>query len=490
MHRRIGVELSKIGGRMARRPLVLIHGYSDTAKGFEKWLEIFKRRGYDPTQIQVSDYKSLTNELTIKDLGEGLDRALKTVAHLREGQEFDAVVHSTGGLVIRTWLVGHPDRRKRLKNLVMLAPANFGSPMAHKGRSTLGAIFKGGKDLGPDFLEAGDRILSELELGSSYTWDLAMKDLLGGEKFYDSGTGGPFAFVCIGNKDYGFLKKIITEPGTDGTVRWSGCNLNCRKIIVDLTESPTSAIRRDGTADPRDRIVIEPWVNDDMPLLIANKLNHGTIMSDPTDELIDMVDRALNVKETADWQAWCTESSRLTRAAIDAGTEKYQQFVIRMVDERGDPIPDYHLEFFCDKGKGKGLEEMEFVDDAHPFTEDTSYRCFHVNLSKRKPEELQRLVVRVIASSGTAFVGYHGVGSEHLITPDRKSHNKDGKWDAELDLTPVLKGDVVSNDATKRPVEFFHPFTTTLIEMKLNREPEPLSGIVDILKLLDVKFPE
>jgi triacylglycerol esterase/lipase EstA (alpha/beta hydrolase family) len=67
-------------------------------------------------------------------------------------------VHSTGSLVLRAWLTHYADRRDRLKHFIGLAPANFGSPMAHKGRSWLGAIFKGNKTLGPDFLEASDRV--------------------------------------------------------------------------------------------------------------------------------------------------------------------------------------------------------------------------------------------------------------------------------------------------------------------------------------------
>ncbi len=56
----------------------------------------------------------------------------------------DLVVHSTGALVARHWLTSqyqadqHPVRR-----LVMLAPANFGSHLAHKGRSFPGRVVKG-----------------------------------------------------------------------------------------------------------------------------------------------------------------------------------------------------------------------------------------------------------------------------------------------------------------------------------------------------------
>jgi hypothetical protein len=31
---------------------------------------------------------------------------------------------------------------------------------------------------------------------------------------------------------------VANDPGTDGTVRWSGCGLNTRKITIDLTRFP------------------------------------------------------------------------------------------------------------------------------------------------------------------------------------------------------------------------------------------------------------
>jgi hypothetical protein len=93
---------------------------------------------------------TLNNEVTIKDLGEAFDLALHMTKFAKEipgdGWTFDAVVHSTGMLVLRQWLTSDPfqpgdvrSRIRRLKHLVGLAPATFGSPQAKKGRSWLGA---------------------------------------------------------------------------------------------------------------------------------------------------------------------------------------------------------------------------------------------------------------------------------------------------------------------------------------------------------------
>src|SRR5256885_9746267 len=113
-------------------PVVLIHGYSDEGKSFAPWKAFLESKDYTTQEISVANYESLTNEVTIKDVAEGFDRALRTQAHLSAEQPFSAIVHSTGMLVIRSWLTTYESRRGRLKHLVALAPATFGSPLAHK----------------------------------------------------------------------------------------------------------------------------------------------------------------------------------------------------------------------------------------------------------------------------------------------------------------------------------------------------------------------
>jgi triacylglycerol esterase/lipase EstA (alpha/beta hydrolase family) len=185
-------------GLMTKLPIIIVHGYSDKGQSFQRWREALAARGLAAATIHLGNYVSLSNEVTIKDIAEGFDRALRELASqgvLKKDEPFDAIVHSTGMLVVREWLAGSvggaddvsrvsAERQARLKHLIGLAPSTFGSPMAHKGRSWLGAIFKGGKQFGPDFMEAGDQVLRALELGSSYTWDLAHRDFLADPSVY------------------------------------------------------------------------------------------------------------------------------------------------------------------------------------------------------------------------------------------------------------------------------------------------------------------
>jgi hypothetical protein len=171
----------------------------------------------DVTRIGIGNYQSLTDEVTIKDLADGLDRALRN-RFQNDTEEFDAVVHSTGMLVLREWFVRDRRRLKRLKHLVALAPATFGSPLARQGRSWLGAVFKGRHHLGPDFLAAGDAILDGLELASPYTWDLTERDVFNQAPYFDDSPDTPYVFVFCGTDGYTGIRELVNSPGMDGTV--------------------------------------------------------------------------------------------------------------------------------------------------------------------------------------------------------------------------------------------------------------------------------
>lgn len=435
-------------------PIVLIHGYSDKGSSFKSWVEELTGRRREVISIHTCNYRTLTNEVTIKDIAEGFDRALRFDAGLSTETEFDAIVHSTGMLVIRAWLTTYATRRSRLKHLIGLAPATFGSPLAHKGRSWLGAIFKGEKELGPDFLEAGDLVLDGLELGSRFTWDLAHQDMVSGKDFYGCGTETPYVFVFCGTSQYTGLKSLVNEHGTDGTVRLAGCALNSRKITMDLTVEP-------GKEGPR--ICVEEWTSLDIPLIPIQGLNHHTIISEPSPVLIDLVKSALKVDSASAFDQWLGNAEKVTRETKQ-NTKKWQQFVIRVVDERKDPVSDYHLDVFAENGKGVVQVDL----DAHTYSNDKSLRCFHVNLDELDWENMKSLKARLIASSGSELIGYYGYGSER-IDPNTQIRMPDGKWDAVIDMTDLLPG-------PKTETSFFFPFTTTLIEIKINREPMPPFG--------------
>jgi pimeloyl-ACP methyl ester carboxylesterase len=451
---------------MGRLPIVLLHGYSANERDVRPWREVLEGAGYDPRTIHLGDYVSLSNEITIKDIAEGFDRALREEVGLANDEPFDALVHSTGGLVIREWLATYGSRQRRLKRLIGLAPANFGSPLAHRGQSWLSAVFKGERELGPDFMETGHQVLDGLELGSRYTWDLAERDLLGEEAVFDESPDSPFPFVLIGAEDYGAFKRLfIGDPGSDGTVRWAGASLNSRKIELDLTREPGES--------EGGRYEIKDWRNVKVPFTLVPGLNHGSIVSDPGEQLVEMVLKALAVEDMDGYRAWAEAYSTMAGGRLEqVEKDRWQQFVVRVVDERGDPVPDYYVEFAAD-----GEILADFSMDVHPYVKDESFRCFHVNLSKLNPGERTSLELRLAARSGTELVAYHGAGSEVFTRSGelKADAEDDPTWDARFDITPLLHDE---------KVRFFFPYTTTLVEIKLNREPMPATGVSDILRFV------
>lgn len=480
------------------RPIVLIHGYSAGGLDFSKVCAELTQRNIQPIDINVGNYVSLNNEITIKDIAEGFDRAIRNTPRLNEEQEFDAIVHSTGMLVIRSWLtnygalVSRNNRLKRLKHLIGLAPATWGSPQAHKGRTWIGAMVKGNREPGPDFLNAGDEVLDGLELGSRFTWDLAHLDLLGAVPYYDKGASTPYVCVFIGNTSYTGIASVANDPGTDGTVRWAGCGLNTRKISVDLTRTP---IGDDGK--PAARVSITPWTDRvDIPMIPVDGRNHATLISDPDGDMMDQIVAFLNVGDVEAYDTWVKEAQagsedararmlvspgkeaaglegeieqllrRLTHEA-QGPSEGWQQFVVRARDERGDPVTDYLIDVLRKEGDD-WVPFSQMYTDVHAYGADASFRCFHIRLPEGISDQKLPLQIRVAASTGTALLAYQGYGS----------------GDSSGITMTATAGPVIINVNGLGDASLFYPFTTTLVEIIINREPWPLEKVSDIFRFL------
>jgi hypothetical protein len=482
------------------RPLLLIHGYSATGLDFEPLCNALKNKGIQAVDLNIGNYVSLNNEITIKDIAEGLDRAFRMHQALNSAQEFDAIVHSTGMLVVRSWLtnygaaVGSNDRLKKLKHLIGVAPATWGSPQAHKGRTWLGALVKGSKTPGPDFLNAGDEILHGLELGSSFTWNLALNDLVGPVPYYGKGADTPYVSVFIGNQPYEGLPSVANDPGTDGTVRWAGCGLNTRKITIDLTRTP---IGPDGKQASRTSIT--PWAIDrlDIPLIAVAGRDHGTLISSPDDKMVQLIVDFLSVGDAAAHEAWLlrakaygdpAKQKMLVDPGKDAGgaagafktyfghlfhmaehpMEGWQQFVVHAHDERGDPVTDYLVEVLRKDGDA-WVKFEDMYTDVHAYSADPSFRCFHIRLPEGICGGQVPLRVRIHASTGTELVAYQGYGSDDIGTKMEALAKP-----VEIDLSGFGESGG----------SLFHPFTTTMVEIVLNREPSPLNEVSQIFKFL------
>jgi len=469
------------------RPIVLIHGYSADSHDFSAFSKGLQARNINAKDINICDYVSLSNEVTVKDIAEGLDRALLNQAGLKNGETFDAIVHSTGMLVIRCWLTAYGqevdrERIKRLKHLVGVAPATWGSPQAHKGRTFLGALVKGNRNLGPDFMEAGDRILDALELGSRFTWDLAHADLLGAKPSFDTGANTPWVAVYIGDQPYDGVPSVANDPGTDGTVRWAGCGLNTRKITVDLTKE-----KQEERFSFSDWAISKKVTRQDVPIMPVPGKNHGTIVQEPDKAMMDHIVKFLQLDTQAAFdvwqQEWPTETFNkikkartgdsgnlaakllsLIKPAASAQIDGWQQFIVYAKDERGDSIRDYMIEVEASDDGNKWHLMDQMYQNVHPYKGDPGLRCFHIRLGQGLSARNFQIRVKITADTGTEMVGYLGFDSQsdQARTMGRSDMiRKDGPRPFVLEF----------NNQLPTGGTFFFPFTTTLVEIKLNREP-------------------
>lgn len=113
-------------------------------------------------------------------------------------------------------------------------------------------------------------------------------------------------------------------------------------------------------------------------------------MSDPGEQLIELVDSALGVSNDWEFKDWLNKAGE-SAAEAQKKIDKWQQFFVRAVDERKDPIADYYIQFFTRDASGTPQTVRDFDSKVSTYSGDSSYRCFHLNLSEIKPENLTNL---------------------------------------------------------------------------------------------------
>ncbi|CAM3624255.1 hypothetical protein VA7868_02476 [Vibrio aerogenes CECT 7868] len=225
--------------------VIFVHGWSVTDTNTYGYLPeaIAAQAGnygltVDIRHIWLGKYISFNDTVNVDDIVRAFDHALHE--QIPDGEkiaEFSCITHSTGGPVVREWVERYFGSNGLtdcpLRHLVMLAPANHGSPLAALGKERVGRI-----KAWFDGVEPGQLVLDWLSLGSQQQIDLATATL-----DYQPAAAGYFPFVLTGQmidrKLYDFVNSYLTEPGSDGVVRVSGANMNYS--MVKFVESGESA---------------------------------------------------------------------------------------------------------------------------------------------------------------------------------------------------------------------------------------------------------
>lgn len=429
--------------------VVIIHGYSD------KWGRMKEKLGdpllaynaalppetkIDDLNIHYINYDSLEDAATYEDIAEGVYEKLKLNDKVRNlfempGEKLHVIVHSTGGLVIRQVMMQYEwmKLREKIRNIVFLAPANFGSPLAHVGASFIGRLVKGKKGLNEDWQEVGELLLKGLELASPKQWELALYDLFGEKgSIYGPTDDKVQAFFITGCKPYdGLLRSYVNEDGTDGTIVVAGAGLNSRKYLIDFARDKKVARWSGKNADSA------------MPVAIHNSLDHSSIVEASNPVLAQQIIRCLKVSTVAEHEAVRQEFSNFT-AVQTATVDNYQQFIFRMTDDRNKPVTDYHLEFnvwlrdhvskvTCraekpteemneeEQRRSSLLDKMLF-DNAHTHSVEKNYKRFLLNPTEIKAllEDDYVITISILAETGDKDIKYDTAPFENYIMYDPK----------------------------------------------------------------------
>ena len=381
---------------MGDRPIVILHGWSDVSASFEPLAKLLRAKliGPEISIIHLADYISMNDEVRFDDIVSAMEVAWRRNDLPTNAGSVDAIVHSTGGLVIRDWLQrNYGPKDAPIKHLLMLAPANFGSPLAHKGRSLAGRVWKGfivKRPKGAAF-ETGTHILKGLELASPYTWDLAERDRFGDEgEMYSP--GNVLCTVLVGQNAGNFSNAIANEDGWDGTVRVATSNMNCARIRVTFPASPNDTVP-----------VHEAEVSTGMTAFgVLDKHDHGSIKLTHTERrtlaqvertqqngsLFSDIVKSLTVadEEFEEWRDELAERNRafLVRADRTRNPVKhgYQNTLIRVQDQFGIGVEDFLVEFFekdNDRTRISRKVHRAAFRSVHAFSDDRSYRNFYID---------------------------------------------------------------------------------------------------------------
>jgi pimeloyl-ACP methyl ester carboxylesterase len=229
------------------KPIVLIHGYSSESPtpdpvSIENIYGDLPRRlreRYDVVEVDLSRYVSLNDSVSIPDIARALNRALAEQHPYLLENGFHVVIHSTGALVIRTWIRLFSPQPSPVRNLVYLAGANLGSGWASIGQ---GQVARWGRFVFERGAQRGVKVLQSLELGSGPTIDLHLSFTREGSRMLEDFRVQEF--IIIGTQAdpgwFTFPIRFAHEDGSDGVVRVAAGNLNFNHLVIRPNESASS----------------------------------------------------------------------------------------------------------------------------------------------------------------------------------------------------------------------------------------------------------
>ena len=341
--------------------LAFVHGWSvhhtDTYGELPRLLAdrgLLRGLELDPVDIHLGRYISFDDTVRMDDVVRAFDRALHDALGYGKGgiAPFSCITHSTGGPVVREWLMRYhaPAMTKcPLQHLVMLAPANHGSALAALGSERLGRIkawFEG--------IEPGEKILEWLELGSTPARALN-EDWLDLAPFAGGSAFMPFVLTgeTIDSKLYDHVNSYTGEAGSDGVVRVAAANLAYSWLTLlqgDKKAAMTGGgearlLEYDGklrSSQPSAFRIVPDASHSGKKLGI---LRSPTAANAGTKPVVAIILDALSISTKTAYAALAAAWAKATDAE-QAGTGKRRRFfqiIFQVTDDEGASVADYDV---------------------------------------------------------------------------------------------------------------------------------------------------
>jgi Palmitoyl protein thioesterase len=394
------------------KSVVLIHGYSaeSPTSDHRSIVDIYGNLPQDLhdrfqiVEIDLSRYISLNDSVTIQDIALALDRVLNQQHPDLLKAGFHVIIHSTGALVIRTWIELFSPKPSPVNNLIYLAGANFGSGWASIGQ---GQIARWGRFVFERGAQRGVKVLQALELGSSPTLDTHLYFTGSGNRMFENYKVQEF--VIIGTQAdpawFTFPVRYSHEDGSDGTVRVSGSNLNFNYITIgpkkDVAALPWSEVQTAITAANHRRDFPEYYELKDcsyagkdrlpIPFAIAYQCAHtgdkmGIVSGElPKEQVQRLLKVALETPERSqrDWSNAVDTFDKETTATYDTARtmqkpglftflqdprnqyDPHSQVIVRLRDQNDFPIPiaNSDIHFDSNQQDPKTIPMQKLVED-------------------------------------------------------------------------------------------------------------------------------
>lgn len=431
--------------------LIIVHGWSDDSKSFRKLSnQLANWFGGPPLQIHLADWISLQDDVTYPDLVEAMERAWRGLNLPRAPRSVDIVTHSTGALVVRDWMTRFfTPETAPIMRFLMLAPANFGSPLAHTGQSFLGRVIKGWNKF---IFQTGKQVLKGLELGSPYTVQLAQRDLFDPVNIW-YGPGKVLATVLVGNSGYDGIEAIANEDGGDGTVRISTANLNAHQLVLTLDQRQQA---QNWTYQQSNGAIGFAIVDGENHSTIALKGSNASGTKNPTVTLA-LIRQALSVTD-ADYQtvdsnfAWQQRLNAATTASIP-NTPRMQNLITHVQDNLGQDVREYLVQLYRKVNSDRAFEGQLYekvIRDVHPYGDNPSYRSLYLSI-----DELDQ----ILAKFHTPTL-YLSISAHPIFKPPRQP----------VGYTAVGPGDIDGLGVTAANVpQYFSPHRSLIVQLRIQR---------------------